>query len=82
MIDALQKADGQWLYFKFSLQSLVAHIKLITRLVFNRNIPLAQARSLPAPPQQEVETAAVKWLTTVAAGLPRTKPALGDPRGL
>jgi len=47
-----------------------------TNLVFNRNIPLAEDRSLPASPQQEVETAAVKWLTTVAAGLPRTKPAV------
>jgi hypothetical protein len=45
-------------------------------LVFNRNIPLAQDRSLSASSQQEVETAAVKLLTTVTAGLPRTKPAV------
>jgi hypothetical protein len=78
MIDAAQKADGQWLYLNFHCQSNTpaAHLILITNLVFNRNIPLAQDRSLPASPQQEVETAAVKWLTTVAAGLPRTKPAV------
>src|SRR5260370_12564055 len=71
MIDAPQKADGQWLYLNSHCQSNtpVAHFILITNLVFNRNIPLAQDRSLPASPQQEVETAAVKWLTTVAAGL-------------
>jgi hypothetical protein len=71
MIDAAQKADGQWLYLNFHCQSNTpaAHLILITNLVFNRNIPLAQDRSLPASPQQEVET-------TVAAGLPRTKPAV------
>jgi hypothetical protein len=44
-------------------------------LVFNRNIPLAQSNPTSVT-QQEVETAAVKWLTTVTAGLPRTKPAV------
>jgi hypothetical protein len=78
MIDDPQKADGQWLYLNFHCQSNtpVAHLILITHLAINRNIPLAQDRSLPASSQQEVETAAVKWLTTVTAGLPRTKPAV------
>jgi len=50
MIDAPQKADGQWLYLNFHCQSNtpVAHLISITHLAFNRNIPLAQDRSLPA----------------------------------
>ncbi len=78
MIDDPQKADGQCLYLNFHRQSNtpVLHLILISNLAFNRNIPLAQDRSLPASAQQEVETAAVKRLTTVTAGLPRTKPAV------
>jgi hypothetical protein len=34
------------------------------------------ARAIETYQQKEVETAAVKWLTTVTAGLPRTKPAV------
>jgi hypothetical protein len=78
MIDDAQKVDGQWPYFNFHCQSNtpVAHRNLITRLAFNRTIPLAQERILPASPQQEGKTAAVKWLTTITAGSPRTKPAV------
>jgi len=44
MIDAPQKADGQWLYLIFHCQfkTPVAH-HFDSNLVFNRNIPLAQS---------------------------------------
>jgi hypothetical protein len=44
MIDAPQKADGQWLYLIFHCQSKTpVALYFDNQFVFNRNIPLAQS---------------------------------------
>ena len=41
------------------------HLVSITHLTFNRNVPLARDRGLPAAPQQEAEAAARSRLLTI-----------------
>jgi hypothetical protein len=76
MIDAPQKADGKWLYLNFHCHPIhPSRIILITNLVFNRNIPLAQSEPTSVRKQ-------AKWLTTVNAGLPRPSRPFIDPHRL
>jgi len=69
MIDAPQKADGQWLYLNFHCQSNTpAALILITNLVFNRNIPLAQSEPTSVTATSEMADHGHRRLATNQAG--------------
>ena len=69
MIDAPQKADGQWLYLIFHCQfkTPVAH-HFDSNLVFNRNIPLAQSEPTSVTARSEMADHDHRRLATNQAG--------------